>query len=162
MRPIGSLTCLLLTALLIVPVALADGEGRSRAEEARADHAPHADDAADEARANNTDRPTREARAHPWADANATADHSARVEAFIAEVRAMHTSWKENATSVRDLCQAQQIDKENATKEQRGDFAHCIRDGYAEWHAEHRASLKALRDEMRGLFGGWHMGHAKN
>lgn len=160
MRTSGFLACLLLIAVLAAPLALADGAERARADKARADHAPDADDAADDARSNRTE--SRRERAHPWGDANATANQTARVEAFIAEVRAMHAAWGENATKVRDACKAQQIDKENATKEQRGAFAHCIRDGYAEWRAEHRASLKALREEMHALFGGWHKGHAQH
>lgn len=146
-------------ALLAAPVALADGDdtphaGKGKSDDARAAAATH--------RANESehddDNESADDRGRKL-DANRTAwreNHSAMIEGFVAQLKALQTSWHENATKVRESCKSATFDKENATRAERLARAHCIKDGYAAWRAEHRADIKELRDEMRALFESWH------
>lgn len=144
---------LLLAALLLAPVALADGNdrGRDRSDLSRAHDDDHDDDDGDgEERRNRTsDRANRSAAREAWAE-----NHTAMIDRVIAQLQSMRTSWHENATKVRDACHS--FDRANATEEQIEDHRHCVRDGYRNWRTVNRAEIKELREEMRALLEGWH------
>lgn len=145
MRTTRLLLTLALAALLATPLALAE-EGKGRSDQARADQNPDHDD--DRAEHRDQTRAARE---------NFTANRSALMERFLDRLHALHGSWQENATAIRETCRnATQVDHANETKENRTAWAHCVRDGYHEWRAEKRAELKELRAELRALFEGWH------
>lgn len=61
-----------------------------------------------------------------------------------ATMKALLTSWLENATKVRADCHAAEKD-DNATKEERLAAAHCIRDGYKAFFEHLRADREAAR-----------------
>jgi hypothetical protein len=143
---------LLASLVLVTPLALADGgpgrsdAGKARAAEERATHASHDD--ADPA-------------ARHAAREEAAANRTALFERFMTRLEAIRASWTENATKIREDCRGD-FDHEDATKDERLARAHCIRDGYADWRAEHRADLRELREELRALFSARGRGHVEH
>lgn len=115
---------LILAGLLLVPTALADSGGHAKARSARAaedDHGHHNEDEKKELRHNET-----------------------RWDAWHARVKALFASWHENASAIRERCHA--VEKpDNATREQRQAWAHCVRDGYKSFFDHLRADLKQAR-----------------
>lgn len=146
--------------LVLAPLALADGEdGRTKAEKHRAEaQTRHA-----EAETNDTDDDANEtARAgHASARASARENRSTAREAFLSGLADLRASWHENATAIRDGCRSSEFDRENATKEQKTEWAHCIQDGYASWRESHRAEIKDLREQLRELLRSFHL-HGKH
>lgn len=154
----GLMRAILLTALfavmLLAPVALAGpGEdGRARGEAARAEHEGQSEDHGNEtAAANNAERTA-------WRE-NATANRTAALAALRENMTSLREAWKENATKIRETCHNATIDRENATQEQRTEFAQCIRTGYAEWRDAQAAKIEDLREAFRALLRGWGWHH---
>lgn len=130
------IVCILTLGLLAVPFALAEedapsAKGREKAAAAKALRANHTD--------NETD------------DDNETSDHNethakpAWVSAFQATMKALRTSWLENASAIRESCHAAEKPGNNSTKDARTSWAHCIRDGYKSFLEQLRADRKEAR-----------------
>lgn len=126
---------LLAIGLLATPFALADG----------ADHSGKGKAIASE-RSNRTLNATHDD------DGPRSGDHSdedgkpAWVGAFQARLRELRASWLENATAIREECHAAEKPGENATKEERREWAHCIRDAYKAWFDILRAERREAKD----------------
>lgn len=123
--------------LLAAPAVLADGEGG-------------ADTAAD---AKGKAAGKRAAAAETADDGNGT-KRPAHVAALVERMAALRASWHEGATKVREDCRAQALD-DNATKEERLAYAHCIRDGYRELRAAHHADIRAARADWKAALDAW-------
>lgn len=123
---------LLAIGLLATPFALADGADRSGKGKAiaseRSDRALNATD--DDHRSNRSDDDAKPA----W------------VAAFQARLRELRASWLENATAMREECRAAEKPGENATKEERREWAHCIKDAYKAWFDVLRAEKREAKD----------------
>lgn len=126
---------LALTALLMIPAAVVAHDGR--AQDARA--------AAEERKAADHGNETR--------DDNATRERNdtrpPAVRAFHEGLRALHASWHENLTKVRQDCRAEAFDKDNSTRGDRLAYAHCVRDAHKTLHATYVAEIRELRAEWR-------------
>lgn len=139
--------CALLLALLVAaPLALAGGEahaekGRTKAAEARAEHPGKADETADEG-----PRPGRAAGKDDAEERKAAAD------GVRARVKTLREALHADATGVREACHGAERD-DNATKEGRLAWAHCIRDGY------HKL-FEAFKLERKSLWSSWRATHA--
>lgn len=154
MRPTPLASLIAILMLLAAPLALAGGgdhgddaseRGRAEATAHKAARANHTDDDND-TREHNATREQRRAERE-----NVTANRTAAMERFLTQLHALRESWLENATKVRETCQNATFDRANATKEQREDNAHCIRDGYADWRETYRAELRELRAQLKEL-----------
>lgn len=123
---------LLAIGLLATPFALAEGADRSGKGKAIAsegsDRALNATD--DDHRSNRSDDDAKPA----W------------VAAFQARLRELRASWLENATAMREECRAAEKPGENATKEERREWAHCIKDAYKAWFDVLRAEKREAKD----------------
>lgn len=155
-----TILALLLTGLVLAaPLAIADGAGRSdegktRADEARGNATASRDDHHDDGERDN--RTARHA-----ARAEAAANRTASFDSLMTRLETLRLSWTENTTRIREECRAD-FDAANASKEDRRAHAHCIRDGYAGWRAEHRQDLRDLREDLRALLSGRGRGHLEN
>lgn len=163
-----TLALLLAFGLLLAPLALAKGasDDDGDADEPRGRrHGGHgADDVA--ARNESSDDDANETRgagrrgahhADGADDENETDDDDARGRGhakrafraeFVSQLAQLRASWLENATAIREACHAAEKD-ENATKEERLDRAHCIRDGYHAFFETLRELLRDLRASRR-------------
>lgn len=108
---------------------------------------PLAAAAAREGAGKPTERPERAAHATGAAERGAGDDHP---PGFLARLKALRVSWLENASAVREACHAAEKG-ENVSKEERLSWAHCIRDAFSLWRAEHRVERRETRDEARAL-----------
>lgn len=129
----------LMAALLVAtPVALADDDDDN---DRRADRREKWDDRRDAA------EERREARAsHRAADDE---NRSALFASFKENMTILHEAWRADSAAIREACKA--LLPENATKAERKEAAHCVRDGYREWRALHREDIHALRDAFKSL-----------
>lgn len=139
MRPIAAANALLMALLLVAaPLAAAEGEkGREKSEDAKL----HRDARADHHRDNKTDDGNKTAKAEK---ARTHAD------AFRAAMTKWREAWKENATAIREGCRAVVLDHDNATKEEKRAWAHCIRDGYHQFFQALKLERKAWKAQQRG------------
>lgn len=152
------LALVLATALLATPLALAGGEGpshekaRERYEERALHRLDHDDDneTEDENETDDDENGTshRHRQNRHGRDENRTEGRPAWVSAFQEAVTALRASWAENRTAIQEECRAEKPD-ENATKEEKRAWAHCVRDGYKLWFDVMRAELKEIKAEMR-------------
>jgi len=150
------LPLLLAFTLAVAPAVMAAGgeEGKAKAQAAKAAGAERRENAtAHEDADKSAERANRTAARESFAE-----NRSALLETFLAGLHAKRASWHENATRVREACHNATFDAPNATKEQREERAHCIRDGYSAWRAEHHADMKELREQMRALLAAFHPG----
>lgn len=125
---------ILAIGLLATPFALADGgnhsgKGKAIASE-RSNRTLNATDDDDHRSGNRSDDDAKPA----W------------VAAFQARLRDLRASWLENATAIREECHAAEKPGENATKEERRAWAHCIRDAYKAWFDVLRAEKREAKD----------------
>lgn len=152
MRPIRLLAIFLAGLLLATPLAAADDDHDEDASDAKPDR--------EDKREKHDDK--RRAWRHAY-DLNASED-AALWDGLQAKLTALRTSWQENKVAVQAICRADDFDPANATKAERHERAHCIRDGFAKWRAEHRAEIKELRQQLRELLGSMrgHAGHASD
>ena len=129
------LTILLATALL-VPTAMA---ANGRAEQAKADAQAHRE------------------------SGHATSDEHrpAWVADWHARMREIIQSFRENASSIRETCQAEHDADESATREDRLAMAHCIRDGYKTYFDELREARAQARAEMKEARLAWREQHER-
>lgn len=128
--------------LLAAPLALAGGDdasekGKAKAEERRRD-----------AREGNETDDEPRAKLH-GAKEDRSAQRRAFHEAFVAKLREWREAWKENATAIRAACHAVVLDHDNASKEERRAWAHCIRDGYHQFFQALKLERKAWKDEWK-------------
>ena len=127
--------CILALGLLATPLALADADPASAKGQAKAAAAKAA---RDNRTHNGTDDDNR-------TRGNDTGEKPSWVAAFQARLKALRESWQENASAIRETCHAAQKPADNASKETRLAWAHCIRDGYKAWLDEMRAERKEAR-----------------
>lgn len=163
-----SLLTLLVVGLLAAPLALARGAddhddaadaGKARGEEHRT-NATAAGDAC--ANASSSSAAACGADDHR-AERNATSDRenatARRAEIQVARqawrenASLVRDSWHENATAIRERCQAAELDRENATKEERTAHSQCIKTGYSSWREANMARITALRDAFLAFLG---------
>lgn len=129
--------------LMAAPAVLADGgdhaddnagKGQSKAAAMRAAHA-HAQGSY--VHANETE------------DVNETGQRPAHVTAFLTRMSELRDAWRNETAALREQCRAATIDHENATKEERLAWAHCVRDGYRELRMAWHEDMREARDDFR-------------
>lgn len=133
---------MLVLGLLLTPLALAEGGKGQVTRDASALHRGSHENATSDDHRNGT-----EGRRHSD-DANESRGHRKGADwaAFRARFHELRESWHENATKIREECRESKPDA-NATKEERRDWAHCIRDGYKVWFDLFREERRAARDK---------------
>lgn len=143
-----SIAILLALALLAAPLALArggadDGERAGKAKE----RAAEAKDKAAEARSHARDDAGNKTRDNKTDDAQKEGRRAA-LDAFMDYFAALRNAWKDNATAIREACHAAEP-ADNASKEERKSWAHCIRDGYKAFFEAMKLERKALKEEWK-------------
>ena len=135
--------------LMAAPAVLADGgdhanekadKGQSKAAAMRAAHA-HAQGSY--VQANDTE------------DVNETGQRPAHVTAFLNRMSELRDAWRNDTAALREQCRAAAIDHENATKEERLAWAHCVRDGYRALRMAWHEDMRDARDEFRTAREAW-------